>query len=170
MLRTGRLAMVRHSFRSLVHLAPVAKEEGEIGAALIPKHPTTGKLGTLASGMAYCITQRTEHPSEAFQWAKFMSSREMGVQAFLGGYADPGCRPTSWKDPRILELYPICEQIADAADAAEAERLPWNLRVAECFDVWNNQMSALCSGEIAPNDWAAKVVKDIEQVLALPRA
>ncbi|HUV95239.1 MAG TPA: extracellular solute-binding protein [Anaerolineae bacterium] len=168
MLRTGRLAMVRHAFASLVHLAPVANEEGEIGAALIPKHPSTGKLGTLASGMAYCITQRTEQASEAFQWAKFMSSREMGVQMFLGGYGDPGCRLASWKDPRILQLYPICGQIADAANAAEAERLPGNLRVAECFDVWNNEMAALLSGEVTPNDWAAKVAKDIEQVLALP--
>ena len=170
MLRTGRLTMLRHAFRSFVRLAPIAAEERELGAALLPRHPTTGKMGTLASGMAYCITQRSECASDVFQWTKFMSGREMGVQMFLGGYAEPGCRPASWKDPRILELYPICEQIADAADAAEAERLPWNLRVGECLDVWNSHMTALCLGETTPRRWATKVAEDMERVLALTKA
>ena len=168
MLRTGRLAMLRHTFRSFVHLAPTTEGRREMGAALFPKHPTTGKVGTLASGIAYCITRKTEHPGEVFQWAKFMSTREMGVQMFLGGYADPGCRPASWKDPRILELYPICEQVAHAADDAEAERLPWNLRVAECLRVWNSGTTSLWLDEITPRECAKDLARQIQRVLAQP--
>jgi len=169
MLRTGRLAMLRHTFRSLVRLASTVEGQGNIGGIVFPRHPSTGKGGTLASGMGYCITQGTRRVSEAFQWAKFMSSREMGVQMFLTGYADPGSRLASWKDPRILDLYPICEEIADAANSAEAERLPWNLRVAECLELWNSRVTSLWLGGIGPHEWAARVSVEIERVLAQPR-
>jgi len=169
MFRAGRLAMLRHTFGSLVHLLRTTQGTWEMGATLFPRHPTTGKIATLASGMAYCITRRSRCASDVFQWAKFMSSREMGVQMFLGGYADPGCRPASWKDPRILKLYPICEGIANAANDAEPERLPWNLRVAECMEVWNSELASLCLARTTPEEWAARVTRGIEQVLARPR-
>jgi multiple sugar transport system substrate-binding protein len=167
MLLEGRLAMLRHAFRTLVDLRRTG--ESEIGGTLLPKHPATGKIGTLASGMVYCISQNSRAPSEAFQWIKFMSSREMGVQMFLGGYADPGCRMASWKDARILEPFPLCAQIAAVADTAEIECLPANLRVGECLAAWNRAITPLLFGEVSPEECARQIDGDISAILALPQ-
>ena len=166
MLRSGTVAMLRHSFRTFATLS-ASGERREIGATLFPKHPISGRVGTLASGLAYCIGQRSAIPNEVFQWCKFMSSREMGVQMFLGGYADPGCRSASWEDPRVLELYPLCAQVAGVADTAEVERLPWNLRLAECLDVWNRGIIPLAFDECTPEECASQIAQEINKVLAL---
>jgi multiple sugar transport system substrate-binding protein len=164
MLQAGTLAMTRHSFRTFAELATPGEPQ-DIAATVFPKHPKTGKVGTSASAMAYCISKSSAVASEAFQWIKFLSSREMGVQMFLGGYADPGCRVASWKDPRVLELYPLCAQVADAADAAEVEPLPWNLRLAPCLDAWNRGVERLALGERKPEECAARISDEITKVL-----
>jgi len=169
MFRTGSLATLRHSFRAFVELRRIAQQPGQVRGALLPRHPATGNLGTLASGMAYCITQKSDIPLEVFQWMKFMSSREMGVQMFLGDYAQPGCRTASWKDPRILESFPICAQVADAADTAEVEQLPWNLRTPECLAAWRKGIGLLLAGDTTPDECAKLLTRDVNKVLALPR-
>ncbi len=168
MLQAGTVAMLRNSFRTYATLLSVPGKQREIGAALFPKHPASGQTGTLASGLAYCISQRSEIPGEVFQWCKFMSSRDMGVQMCLGGYGDPGCRSASWKDPRVVELYPLCAQIADTVDGAEIERLPWNLRLAECLDIWNRELVPLMFNERSPEECAGRITQEINKVLALP--
>jgi len=166
MLRSGKLGMLRHNFRTLVDLRRSNKPE--IDGVLFPKRPVTGKIGTLASGMVYCISQQSQVAREAFQWIKFMSSREMGVQMFLGGYADPGCRAASWKDVRILERFPLCAQVATAADTAEIERLPANLRISECLEAWNRRIAPLLFGEITPEECVQRIERDIVRILAQP--
>lgn len=164
----GRLAMVRHSFRTLTQLRRLEGMQQVVGSALMPKHLGTGALGGVGTGIAYCIGKRSEIAAETFQWMKFMSSREMGVQMFLGGYAEPGCRLTSWKDPRVLEEFPVCAQVAEAAEAAEPERLPWNLRISSCYDAWNKRIPALLEDESPPEEAAAQVSDEIDAILALP--
>lgn len=167
MFQQGKLSMVRGSLRTLFNLNSSADDRGQIGAVLYPKHPITGKRGTCATGMAYCMTSRTRNPIEVFQWLKFMSGREMGVQIFFAGH-DPGCRMASWKDPRVVELYPLCTQIADAADVAEVERLPWNLRLSDCLDIWNRELTPLWFGESTPQETAARISRAINRILARP--
>lgn len=168
MLLKGRLVALRHGFQTLVGLSRTDGYSEEIGGVVFPSHPQTGKRGTLAVGMAYCITQRSENPQSAFQWIKFMSGREMGVQMFLNGYAEPGCRPASWADARILERYPLCTQLAESADKAEAARLPWNLRTQECLDAWNQVLPSLLDGQRSPADCATLIAEMVNQVLDRP--
>ena len=166
MFLNRELAMLRHSFRTLVDMRRA--NNSEISGVLFPRHPTTGKVGAFAAGMAYCLTQRSRVAGEAFQWAKFMSSREMGVQMFLGGFADPGCRAASWKDARILERYPICTQIASAAEVADVERLPANLRISESLEAWNGRIAPLLLGEITSEECAQQIERRISRILAQP--
>lgn len=87
---------------------------------------------------------------------------------FLGGFADPGCRAASWKDARILERYPICAQIVSAAEVADVERLPANLRISESLEAWNDRIAPLLLGEITPEECAKQIEKHISQILAQP--
>ncbi|MFP3897264.1 MAG: extracellular solute-binding protein [Anaerolineales bacterium] len=165
MFRTGRAAMLRGDLRTLIALNRMGEEAPPTGSTLLPTHPDTGREGTLAQGMVYAITQTSEIPQHVLRWIRFMCSREMGVQMFLGGYAEPGCRAASWKDPRVLERFPICSQIAEAAEGAEAQRLPWNLRTTECLAAWNRDVRAILSDQIDIEDGAERMAKEIEEIL-----
>jgi len=97
-----------------------------------------------------------------------MSSREMGVQMFLGGYAEPGCRMASWKDPRVAELSPLCSALADSMVVGRPARHPWNLRVGACIDAWNAGLWRLWQNDVQPEQVAEQIAKAIERVLRLP--
>ena len=165
MFRSERAAMLRGDLRTLVILHRMREDAPWTGSTLLPVHPSTGKEGTAAQGMTYAITQATDIPQHVLQWIRFMCTREMGVQMFLGGYAEPGCRVASWKDPRVLERFPICSQIAEAAQKAEPQRLPWNLRTAECLSVWNKGVRAILSDRVGVEDGAERMERRIEEVL-----
>lgn len=163
MFAEGRLAMVRADLMGYVSLQHLGGED--VDGALLPPLVVEGPPGAVAEGVAYGISARSPHPSEAFQWIRFMCSREMGVQMFLRGYAEPGCRAASWRDPRVLERCPLCARVADVAETAAAERLPWNLRHAECLSVWHAETEQLARGATTPEACAAAVASRIDALL-----
>ena len=166
MLRRGRVAMLRHSFKTLVDLVAEEEMSAQIGGIIMPRHPRSRTRASLASGIAYCITERSRVAPEALQWIKFMSSSEMGVQMFLGGYSEPGCRSTSWNDPRVLEQQPLCASVAETIDASVAERLPWNLQTDSCLAAWNSEVHKLLAGELTAAECADTIASRIAVVLA----
>lgn len=168
LLLNGGAAMVRQDFRALVGATRVSRGAAVPESVLLPRHPRTERIGSLACSAAYAIDQQSLHPVEALQWCKFMASREMGVQMFLGGYAEPGCRAVSWKDARVVQSFPIAAQLADAIDVAEHERVPWNLNSARCLQAWNRRIGALWSGEQTPEAWVADLERELAPVLAQP--
>jgi len=155
--------MARADLMGLVALQHLGDED--IGGILFPAREPGGRKGAVAEGMAYCISAQSRYPIEAFQWIKYMSGREMGVQMFLRGYAEPGCRAASWRDPRVLERCPLCARVADVAETAEAARLPWNLRLAECLRVWHEETERLARGDTTPDACAAAVAARIDPLL-----
>jgi len=170
MFLQGRVAMYRHSLRTLTQLSSQDGLRPVVQGTLFPRHPATGNLATYISGMAYAITAKSRGPAEVFQWIKFMSSREMGVQMFLGGYAEPGCRMASWKDPRVLRLLPLCSAIADAMVVAKPARHPWNLRVMACMNVWNDWLRPLWRNELGPEKVSQEIAQSINRILRQPVA
>ena len=113
MFAEGRLAMVRADLMGYVSLQHLGGED--VDGALLPPLVVEGPPGAVAEGVAYGISARSPHPSEAFQWIRFMCSREMGVQMFLRGYAEPGCRAARGVIPRARAL-PSGARVADVAD------------------------------------------------------
>jgi ABC-type glycerol-3-phosphate transport system substrate-binding protein len=168
MFLQGRVAMLRHSLRTLMQVSAADGPLPTVQGTLFPRHPATGKIAAYISGMAYAITTKSKVPAEVFQWVKFMSSREMGVQMFLGGYAEPGCRMASWKDPRVVELLPLCSPLADAMVVGKPARLPWNLRVAACMNAWNEWLGPLWRNELKPERISQQMAKAINSILRQP--
>jgi len=135
MLISGQAALSRYDFATWWTLHQ--EEEGLFSAVVFPSHPLTGHHASLAKGRAFCLPVSSRNKVAALEWMQFMLGREIGVQMFLGGYAPPGARAASWTDPRVLQLAPICAQLASLNDQAQAERLPKSLRVAEVYEAWN---------------------------------
>ena len=167
MFLDGGIGMLRDSF----HLAVLLERSDEaipMGSTLFPLAGGVTTRGALPTGMAYAVSRDSSVARETLQWIKFISSREMGVQMFLGGYAEPGCRLASWQDERVLQRFPVASLVAEAANAAVPERLPWNLRTAECLAAWNEQVGQLLSGHLSPEDCASRICDSVDRVLLLP--
>lgn len=166
MFAAGRVGMVRADLMGFIALQ---QGDGDnVGGTLFPIREAGGRRGGVARGMAYGISAQSRHAIEAFQWSKFMSGREMGVQMFLQGYAEPGCRAASWRDPRVLEQSPLCAHVAEVAEVTEPERLPWNLRLADCLYAWHEETDRLARGDATPEACAAAIATRINALVAGP--
>ncbi len=167
MLLDGRAAFWRTDLLTAWNLVRHASTGRDLALAPLPPLTVDGRRGSLASGMAYCLTGETGAPHEAFQWCKFMSSRETGVQMFLAGYAEPGCRAASWQDRRVLEFIPIGERLAQMAESAQPARLPWNLNSAGCLAAWNGPVRAMLEGEMTAGEAASRIAVELSAALAV---
>lgn len=174
MLLSGQVAMLRHGFwpyYGLTNASAASDAENartRVEAVIYPTHPAYGTRAGVSVGVGYCITRTSVVAAQAVQWCKYMASREMGVQMFLGGYCSPGCRTASWKDTRVLAIAPVCAQVADVADACDTVRIPHNLRLAECNAAWNRHTRRLWYDDLTPQGCASQIARDIERILALP--
>ncbi|MHB1295273.1 MAG: extracellular solute-binding protein [Anaerolineae bacterium] len=165
MFGAGTLAMLRLNLHTLGKLIQRLPADRHIACTTLPRHPDMGKAGALASGMAYCLGGTSVVPEETFQWIKFACGREMGVQMYLGGYGEPGTRMASWTDARVLRVQPICAQVAQAADTAEAEQLPDGLDMAPCYAAWQRGVEALRAGFTTPEQAAESLCTEIDAAL-----
>src|SRR5262249_9045534 len=84
----------------------------DLGIALFPKGPKGH--GTQASGSGMGITGTTKTDS-AWEWLKFVTSKDQGVGQVFGGAGSPGGRPDVWNDPKPASF--ARRQLADAASS-----------------------------------------------------
>jgi hypothetical protein len=169
MFLDGELATLRVGLHRADLLGDQSAGE-ELGVSLFPSHPTTGRRGSALSGVGYCIGAQSAMASEALLWIKYMCAREMGIQMFLGRYAEPGCRMASWTDPRVLDRFPLCAQLALLCEEARPERLPWNLSASACLEAWNTAWKDLHLGQRSPQSAATQACRRIGIALAAPIA
>ncbi|MBN1400832.1 MAG: extracellular solute-binding protein [Anaerolineae bacterium] len=167
MFRSRRLGALRLSL--LPTMALLNAEGGDdLDVSIYPVHAGGGRFASALAAMGYCIGAESKSPNEALQWIKYISAREAGIQMFLRGYAEPGCRLASWRDARVLERFPLCGQMAEITDSAPSERLPWNLQMVACLQAWNAATRQLVSGALAPDEAAGAICSAIEAILAQP--
>ena len=94
--------------------APVAEfrlpssktKEFNWNATLLPKGPS-GKRGSQGTTTGYALTKLSKEPEAAWEWAKFITDKETGIEQVFGGGGSPGARSDVWNDPRLLALHPI---------------------------------------------------------------
>ena len=167
MFQDGRLAMMRAGLYR-ADLMMGQSVDGDLGVSLFPSHPMQGRRGSLLSGVGYCISSETSLASEALLWIKYLCAREMGVQMFLSRYAEPGCRVASWTDPRVLDRFPLCVQLAELCETADQERLPWNLQTGACLEAWNEAWARLYTDGRSPEATSAAACRLMSLALEKP--
>ena len=131
-----------------------------VGIALFPKAPN-GKRGTQASGSGMGLT-KTDKQDAVWQWLKFVTDKDNGVEQVFGGAGSPGGRTDSWNDPKLLkERGHIYSTIVKTfPQGAGSLRLAANNRYTALTTAVNNQINALMRGEISVNEALAKATQD----------
>ena len=136
-----------------------------VGIALMPTGP--GGRGTQASGSGMGIT-RTEKQAATWEWIKFATNKEQGIEQVFGGAGSPGGRTDVWNDPRLSrERDPIYATIIKAHPrGAGSLRLAANNRYAPMVTAVNTELGAYFRGEASVQDATAGAVRAANAELA----
>jgi multiple sugar transport system substrate-binding protein len=137
----------------------------ELGIALFPKGPG-GRRGTQASGSGMGIT-KLDKVEATWEWLKFVTNKENGVEQVFGGAGSPGGRVDVWQDPKLLAFDPIYSTIVKAfPQGAGSLRYSANFRYAELVSAVNKELEAYFRNQTSLADATAKAVQIGSQILA----
>ncbi|HEX2034221.1 MAG TPA: sugar ABC transporter substrate-binding protein [Chloroflexota bacterium] len=141
----------------------------ELGVALMA-HGPGGRRGTQASGSGMGITAAPGTPKHAaaWEWIKFITSKETGIAGVLtGGAGSPGGRTDVWNDPRFLAFDPVYATILKAyPQGAGSMRLPANRQRPELIRVVNEELAELYRGNAGVAEATGKAVQRANAALA----
>src|SRR5688572_18256514 len=131
-----------------------------VGIALFPKAPD-GKRGTQASGSGMGLTKLDKQDS-VWQWLKFVTDKDNGVEQVFGGAGSPGGRTDVWNDAKLLKerghIYsPIVKTFPQGAGSL---RPAATYRYTALTTAVNNQATAPRRGEISVAEAMSKAVQD----------
>jgi len=157
----GKLAM----FATTPGLVPAYKNPAQqevkfnVGIALMPRSPQ-GRRGTQASGAAMGITN-TPKQDAAWQWIKFATDKDNGVEQVFGGAGSPGGRTDAWNDPKLLkERDPIYQTIIKAfPQGAGSLRLAANNRYSFVVKAVNDELTPFFKGQTSVQDASSKAAQ-----------
>lgn len=163
----GKLAM-HHTTPGLVaeYKKPGQQEiTFELGIALMPKGPG-GRRGTQASGSGMGIT-KLDKVAACWEYLKFVTNKENGVEQVFGGAGSPGGRVDVWEDPRLLSFDPIYSNTIKAyPQGAGSLRLPANHRYTELLNTVNTELGKFFRGEIGLVEATAQAVRLGNEILS----
>jgi ABC-type glycerol-3-phosphate transport system substrate-binding protein len=169
MWQAGRVAILRTSLRQAVALMDLQPER-RIGVLPLPAMPDIEIAPALSAGVGYCVPATSRRAVEALQWIKFMLTREIGVRMFVEGYAEPGSRMATWQDPRVLDRFAHCAQLAEVVAQAERERVPANLATEPCYRLWGEYVARMLAGELSAEGAAGRIAAEIDALIGAPEA
>ena len=138
----------------------------ELGVALFPKGPG-GRRGTQASGSGMGMVG-TAKQAAAWEWIKFITSKEVGVIAVTtGGAGSPGGRTDVWQDPRFLAFDAVYGTIIKSfPQGAGSVRLPANHRRTELLKVTGDALTDYYKGTTSVAEATSKAVQQANVLLS----
>jgi ABC-type glycerol-3-phosphate transport system substrate-binding protein len=176
MLYRGQLGMLRGSLsdlsnaRRLLGTQPKGRQTPmNVEATLFPAHPDTHRRAGTINGIAYCLGAYSRAGDDVLRWIAFMTSIEAGVDLFLGDYAMPGARGEAWRHPRVFGQEPVVSALADMAEIATRESMPWNEWLGACYEAWNRHVNDLLERRSDPDTCAKSICDDLRSILQRPQ-
>ena len=163
-----KVAMIQDGTFPVTTLGPLVKDKFEWGGYILPPGPG-GKRGATVFGNLMCLTTQAKEPEAAYQFMKYASSYEVGVEKlFMGtGSAAPG--RTSSRTRGSSRRTPGTRSATRYMSEAVDYNTPQNVRVLELEsnippiyqEIWLNKIGA--------EDGAVKIKGAVEEILKQPR-
>ena len=136
-----------------------------VGIALFPKGKD-GKRGTQASGSGMGLT-KVDKQAAVWEWLKFVSNKDNGVEQVFGGAGSPGGRTDVWNDPKLLkERDPIYTTIIKAfPQGAGTLRLPANYKLGQVNTAVNAEFKNYFDNKSSLADAVSKALQAGNELL-----
>jgi multiple sugar transport system substrate-binding protein len=137
----------------------------ELGITVVPKHASTGKRGTQVNAPSMALTKEAKQPVAGWEWIKFITNRDNGVDQVQGGAGSPGARHDVWNDERLHKLDPIYRLIERTYRQPGPVHLPHNATWFETTDVVNKTFTDLWDGKIGVREAAQQATRQAQAIL-----
>jgi multiple sugar transport system substrate-binding protein len=136
----------------------------DLGIAMFPRGPKGH--GTQASGSAMGLTGPAKQEA-VWEWLKFVSNKDNGIEQVFGGAGSPGGRTDSWTDAKLLAFDPIYSNIVKAfPQGAGSLRLPANFRRTALLKAVNDELAVYWKGQTSVGDATTKAVQAGNAILS----
>lgn len=142
-------------------------KEFKWNVTVIPKGPS-GKRGTQGTGTGYALTKLSKEPEASWEWVKFITDKESGIEQVYGGGGSPGARTDVWSDPRLLSLNPIFGTMVRVFGQPGPFHAPHNTRTDEINKGVDAALKPLWDGQISVRDAARAAADAVNQILSQP--
>jgi multiple sugar transport system substrate-binding protein len=136
----------------------------ELGVALFPRGQG-GRRGTQVSGSGMGMTG-TAKQEATWEYLKFVTNKDNGVEQVFGGAGSPGGRTDVWTDSKLLSFDPVYSAMVKAyPQGAGSLRLPANNRYVDMQKATSDELTPYFRGQTGLQDATAKAVAAINVVL-----
>jgi multiple sugar transport system substrate-binding protein len=167
----GKVAMLQQTLWTGTFLIPLVAGKFKYGAALLPKGPT-GVMGNHSQSDLVGVTANSKNPDIAWQIAKYMTAKDIGIEKVALNAGGPGARPDVQSDPGLQEkMIGLKEFQAALKENRKAfpEPKPWNTRSQELNDAFGQNTDPIWLNKATPADGLKKVNDEAQKVLDKPR-
>jgi multiple sugar transport system substrate-binding protein len=163
-----KVALLQDGTFPVTTLGPLVKDKFEWGGYILPPGPG-GKRGATVFGNLMCLTTQSKEPEAAYQFMKYASSYEVGVEKLFMGTGSAGARPDVFQDARVVEAYPWYRIGHKVMTEAVDYNVPQNVRVLELENNIPPVYQEIWLNKIGAEDGAAKIKVAVEEILKQPR-
>ena len=113
-------------------------------------------------------TTNAAKQAAAWEWIKFITSKEVGVVGVTtGGAGSPGGRTDIWQDSRFLAFDPVYATIIKAyPQGAGSLRLPANRQRTELLKIVKEELDAFYKGNASVTEATSKAVQRANTLLS----
>ena len=162
---SGKLATALSGVWEGAYLGDITPEGLTFSLVPGPKGPT-GKRGGFAGCNNFPIWSSSEHPYETFQWIKYLSSQEVGVEG-IGRIGEPGLRYDVFEDPRVASdplIIPHFQVLKDVKPFPA----PHNGRDSEVIQATAPLLEGIYLNELGAQEGCERLQEAIQEILDMP--
>jgi multiple sugar transport system substrate-binding protein len=123
----------------------------------------SGHRGGFAGCNVFPIWRTSENPYEAFQWMKFLCSKEVGIEG-VARIGEPGLRTDVWEDPK-LKNDPLVAPHYEMLKTVKPMPVPANGRLSEIADPMQSIMEGMMLGKTTVKAGADQMQKKMQEIL-----
>ena len=164
MFETGKVAMFQSGYWGKSAKGRIG-DRFEMSAAPVPKGPA-GIAGSMAEFDPICISSTSKHIDEAFEWLKWLASKETGIRIAEVGHV-PGGRPDVWDSPRLTKDPMHMVMRLTMVNAMEL-RKPANFSAWEVRDAFGQGMGNFWLGKTTVEEVVPKVQEACQKIMDQP--
>ncbi len=162
---SGKLASALSGVWEGAYLGDITPEGLTFSLVPGPKGPT-GLRGGFAGCNNFPIWSSSEHPYETFQWIKYLSSQEVGVEG-ISRIGEPGLRYDVFEDARVANdplIIPHFQVLKDVKPFPT----PHNGRDSEVIQATAPLLEGIYLNELSAEEGCGRLQEAVQEILNMP--
>ncbi len=164
---SGKLAFINQTPGLVAEWKKPGQEriKHELGITVAPRHASTGRRGTQVNAPSMGLTSGAKQADAGWEWIKFITNRENGVNQVQGGAGSPGARNDVWTDERLHKFDPVYRLIERLYRQPGPVHLPHNATWFETTAEVDKTLTQLWEGKIGVREASQQATQQVQAIL-----